>query len=433
MKKFIIFPIFIFVLILLSSCGNQSSNNSCGANKNHFVFATWAAGDELKEFNQIVDKVNAAANGEYTIETLSIPSDYYVKLSTLIAANKSPDFFWMTQELVSKYAKLGAIADLTDFLNNSQSLQPSEFYPGVLASATYDGKYYGVPWIANPLMVYYNKDLFDEAGVPYPSATDNWTWQDFIDTAKKLTVVKKDSSNHDYQQYGYIVDGWPNIETFLWAGGGDVIAPNGQDVLLDSAGSIAGLGILDEILKSGITPTYAQVSSLGSNNVWFEKQRAAMFMGGIQDNFEQKVSKMPDDEKFNIGYAPMPVGLDGTASAFDWTASTVMKKQCGTNDLANKALEAMTLEFFKWKIASPLIGQVGEIANIDPLKVPALPTIEYSLSIARSAYYTPEWNEINNLLWVDLYSTMLNNPNFDYTKEIQDIAQKSRDFISQRK
>ncbi|GAA0317022.1 hypothetical protein GCM10008967_04510 [Bacillus carboniphilus] len=434
-KKLKILAVLVLFVSFLSACNiGGSAGNACGSDGNHFVFATWAAGDELKEFEEIVDRVNENANGEYTIETLSIPSDYYVKISTLISSKNTPDFFWMTQELVSKYAELGAIADLSTSLSESEHLNPDDFYEGVLASATYDDKQYGVPWIANPLMVYYNKDLFDEAGVAYPSPTDDWTWEEFIEIAKKLTVQKEDVNGGKYQQFGTVVDGWPNIETFIWAGGGDIIAADGEEILLDTEESLQGLDILNEILESKITPSYSEVSSLGSNNVWFEKQRAAMFMGGIQDNFEEKIAKLPAEEQFEIGYAPMPVGLDGQAYSFDWTASTVMDEACGDNEVALQALEDMTLEFFKWKIASPLKGQVDQIVEIDPMKEPALETIQQSLTIARSANYIPEWNQINNRLWVELYTGMLNEPGvYDYRAKTKEIAEYARGLIANRK
>lgn len=417
----------IVFLLILSACGGKT------VSEDHFVFATWASGEELTQFNEIVDRVNENADGEYTVEALSIPSDYYIKLSTLIAANNSPDLFWMTQELVSQYAEMGAIADISDFLNESDPLQPDKFYGGVLESATYEGNYYGVPWIANPLMVYYNKNLFDEQGIPHPSPTDDWTWDEFIDIADQLTVEKTDSNDNPYQQFGTVVDGWPNIETFIWAGGSDIIAENEEDILLDEAGTIAGLEILDRILSTKITPSYSQVSSLGSNDVWFEQQRVGMFMGGIQDNFEEKLARKPEEEQFEIGYAPMPVGLDGEAHAFNWTASTVVNIDQAENPLIYQALEDMTLEFFKWKIAPPVTGELELITEVDPLKEPALETIEHALQIARSANYIPEWNEINHRLWTELYTGLLSDPgNFDYESSVKSIAKYARELIEER-
>lgn len=427
LNRFSLCVVLVLIFALSAGCTGAKKDD------NTFTFATWAAGEELKEFKAIVDKVNQEANGEYKIEVLSVPSDYYIKLSTFIAAKKTPDFFWLTQELISKYAELGAIADITEQFQNSTDLTPDQYYQGVLNSAMYKDKYYGLPWIANPLIVYYNKDLFDQAGIPYPNMKGGWTWDEFIETAKALSMTKQDVNGNDYKQYGYIVDGWPNIETFIWAGGGDIIADNGVDVLLDSEASINGLAILNKILKSGISPSYSEVASLGSNNVWFEKQRVAMFMGGIQDNFETKLSKLSENEQFNIGYAPMPVGLDGKSYSFDWTASTVMSSKLAKNPLAYEVMEKLTLEFFKWKVAPPVNGTVDQVVEIDPLKEPALETIQICLNNARSANYVPEWNEINNKLWLKLYTGMLNDVNFDYEKEAKLIAEEARKLISNRK
>jgi len=411
----------------------QGTDKGVEAVKTDFTIATWAAGTELKEFQAIIDSVNEKAAGKYQISVLSIPSDYYVKIATYIASKKTPDFFWLTQELISKYASLGAIADITEPFSESETLKPDQFYEGVLSSAEYQGKYYGLPWIANPMMVYFNKNLFDDASVAYPRFDDDWTWQAFIDTAKSLTKVQKDSFGNDYKQYGYIVDGWPNIETFIWAGGGDIIASNGTDVLIDSDATLKGLDILNNILSGGITPSFSEVASLGTRDVWFVKQRAAMFMGGIQDDFERRASELPEDERFEIGYAPMPVGLNGQASSFDWTASTVMDINLKDNALAYEILETLTLAFFEWKVAPPIKGTVGNVAKIDPRKEGALETIQIVLNQARSANYIPEWNEINTFLWVRLYVKMLNDTTFDYISEAKAIAEESRKLLANRK
>ncbi|NLD26698.1 MAG: extracellular solute-binding protein [Acholeplasmataceae bacterium] len=420
MRKIIVIILMFFVTFIFVGCDKNQRP------ENHFLFATWAAGQELKEFNAIVKQVNEEANGEFVIETLSIPSDYYIKVSSMIAAKNSPDFFWLTQELISKYAELGVIADLTNQFNASTEIRPADFYEGVLASATYKDKYWGLPWIANPLIVYYNKDLFQSAGITPPSATDDWTWEEFIDICRNL----KGTPNYKGEEiYATVVDGWPNIETFIWSGGGDILSADGKTVLIDSEASLSGLGNLHTIISENLTPPYSSISSLGSNNVWFEKQRVAMFMGGAQDNFEYKISLMNEDDRFELGYAPMPVAADGSPWAFDWTASTVVAKKLEGNALAYKALEAMTKGFFKWKIASPIVGETENIATIQPLKAQALETIEYTLDYARSANYTPEWSDINDMLWYDLYIKMLTDPNFNYQSEARGIAAEAREII----
>jgi len=419
MKKIFLVFMVLTIMTSLSACNNNDLDD------NHFVFATWAAGTELAEFNEIVDQVNTEANGEYVIETLSIPSDYYIKLSSKIAANNSPDFFWLTQELISKYAQLGAVANITEFFNSSENLTPEDYYSGVIKTAYFEDSYWGLPWIANPMIVYYNKDLFDEASVSYPTTTDDWTWEEFIEIARQFSNLET-SDGQDV--FGYIVDGWPNIETFIWSGGGDIISDEGE-ILLDADESLAGLDNLHTILSENLTPGFADIASLGSNNVWFEKQRVAMYMGGIQDNFEFKIDAMDESEQFELGYAPMPISADGTAWSFDWTASTMLSINNQNNALAYKALEDMTMAFFEWKIAPPIKDSIDNVSSIDPLKVDALETIEYTMNHARSANYTPDWADINDMLWYDLYVYMLNDSNFDYRTVMKEIADEARDIV----
>lgn len=407
----------------LTGCGGEEKKN------NTFTFATWAAGTELDEFQAIIDKVNEEANGEYRIEVLSIPSDYYVKISTKIAAKKCPDFFWMTQELISKYAQMGALADITEQFQNSTSLTPDMYYEGVLESARYEDSYWGLPWIANPMIIYYNKDMFKELGVEMPDAADDWTWSEFLDVCRQF-------SGKEYKGntvYGTVVDGWPNIETFIWAGGGDIIAEDGTTVILNSEEAKKGMGYLQTIVEENLSPRYAEVASLGDNNVWFEKQRVAMYFGGMQDNFETKVAAMDESEQFEIGYAPMPVCDDGGAWSFDWTASTVMAKSLEGNELAYKALEAVTQAFFEWKIAPPIKDSLDNIVNINPLKADAMDTIAYTMEYARSANYIPEWSDINDKLWYNLYVSLLSDPAFDYKGKMDEICEYSDGLIQKRK
>jgi multiple sugar transport system substrate-binding protein len=428
MNKKLYYSASVIGAFVLSACQGTTSQPS-----NVFRFATWAAGNELVELRQVVDRVNTGANGEYLIDIVSIPSSYYVKLAVFIGGSQAPDFFWLTQELIPKYAHdLKVLVDLTDPLTASETLNIDDYYEGVLKSAQYNGSVWGLPWIANPLMIYYNKTLFNQAGITPPTFDSDWTWQEFIETAEALTGLE----NHRNEKvFGTVIDGWPNIETFLWSGGGDVIGSDYETIELDSEPSLAGLNNLATILKKGLTPTKSEVDGLGGNNVWFERQRTAMFMGGVQDNFEFKVGLLPTSDQFEIGYAPMPVNLDQSRSAFNWTASTVMHKSRADNPLAYKALEALTMSIFDWKIAPPIKNSEDKIAQNVPLKINAVDAINFTLNFARSGNYIPEWDGtsgINHRLWYDLYYKMILDPNFDYTTAAQEIATFSRELISKR-
>lgn len=421
-KRVLVCLLAVVLALPIAACGGAKEED------HHYEFATWAAGTELEEFRALIDEVNAEAEGKYTIELLSIPSDYYIKISSRIAAKNAPDMFWLTQELVSKYVEMGAIADITEQFKASATLNPDMYYKGVLDSATFNGSYWGHPWIANPLIVYCNKTMFDELGIPCPAAQDDWTWEEFIEICREISG----KTYRDNTVYGTVVDGWPNIETFFWAGGGDIIAPDATTVTIDTPESVQGIGYLQTLLSEGLSPRYAEVSSLGSNNVWFEKQRVAMYFGGVQDGFEKKVSALPQEDQFEIVYAPMPVCDDGKASSFDWTASTVLSAGRKDDPVAYEAMEAVTRKIFEWKIVAPVQNSLDKVTALFPEKEGAMETITYTMDNARSAYYTPEWSDINDRLWYDLYASMLNDPAMDYKAVLKDLQSYAEGLIAER-
>lgn len=417
MKKYMTTILVLLVTILLVAC--QSSKPS-----NEFTIATWAAGTELAEFNEIVNEVNEAADGKYVIKTLSIPSDYYIKLSTQIAGRKAPEFFWLTQELIAKYADLGAIADITEYLSSGENLTQDDYYDGVIKSASLNNKYYGLPWIANPFIVYYNKTMFDALGVSAPTATDDWTWSEFIDISRQLAG----KTYRDKSVYATVIEGNPNIETFIWSGGGDILAADGKTVILDSDATKQGVRNLVTLFRENLIPRYNTISY--ARNVYFERQEVAMYMGGIQDDFERKIALMDEADQFELGYAPIPADPSGQSNPFDWTASTVMSSSVKDKDLAYEALEALTLAFFTWKIAPPIKGTVDDILIIAPEKAAALDTIQHALNHARSANYTEVWTEVSDLyLWRGLYLPILQNPEVDYIDLIDKAASGMRSKI----
>ncbi|HEY1342268.1 MAG TPA: extracellular solute-binding protein, partial [Bryobacteraceae bacterium] len=125
-----------------------------------------------------------------TFEIVSEPSpggEYYTKLQTTLAGGTAADLFWLSQEYVAGYADRGALLDISDRLaaDSSPAAKLDDYYPAVLQTAQYQGKTYGLPWISQPVVLYYNPDLFSAAGVNPPD--DTWTWDTFKDAATKLT------------------------------------------------------------------------------------------------------------------------------------------------------------------------------------------------------------------------------------------------------
>src|SRR4030095_16699364 len=115
------------------------------------------------------------------------PADYYTKLQTNLAGGTAADLIWLSQEYIAGYAQKGALLDITDRLakDSRPAAKLDDYYPSILQTAQYDGKTYGLPWIAQPVMLYYNPKMFEAAGLKAPH--ENMTWGDFQAAAEKPT------------------------------------------------------------------------------------------------------------------------------------------------------------------------------------------------------------------------------------------------------
>lgn len=169
--------------------------------------STWAGVDEAKELQAVIDTVSAAAT-TFEIVSEPNPADYYTRLQTTISGGNAADLFWLSQEFIAGYADRGALLDITDRLaaDESPAAELDDYYPSVLQTAQYNGQTFGLPWISQPVILYYNPDLFSAAGVTPPD--DTWTWDTFREAAAQLT-------NKDAGVYGSSFNDWPPIHLIM--------------------------------------------------------------------------------------------------------------------------------------------------------------------------------------------------------------------------
>lgn len=167
----------------------SSSTSSSSKEKASIKISTWAGADESKEFQKIIDKLNEKST-EYKIVQDSNPADYDTRLTTQLSGKGGPDIFWVSAQRASQLAAKGAMLDITDKLSSSKkdAAKTSDYFEESLAPFKNNGKIYGLPWIMQPVVMYYNKDLFDKAGVSYPDGT--WNWDKFTDAAKTYCRLK---------------------------------------------------------------------------------------------------------------------------------------------------------------------------------------------------------------------------------------------------
>src|SRR5688500_9567615 len=150
------------------------------------VEITWmlGVGPDRPMYEELLRRFHTK-NPAIRVRPMWVPaSQYQTKLKTLIAAGKPPDMFWSGDVWVAY--QIPFLADLSDLVaRDAAELDLDDFYPELLAACRYDGKQILMPRWFNVALLYYNRKLFDEAGEPYP--TVDWTWDDYIAAAKRLT------------------------------------------------------------------------------------------------------------------------------------------------------------------------------------------------------------------------------------------------------
>jgi multiple sugar transport system substrate-binding protein len=198
---------------------------------------------------------------------------YFTKLQTVVAANKAPDAFELNYENFVTYASKGALLDLGSLIAEDDGFDIGVYNPTALAAFAQDGRQYGLVESFSNVVLFYNKDLFDAAGVSYPTA--EWTWKDELEAAQKLT----DPSKGVWGDFAPI-QFWEFYKTIA-QNGGSILSPDKKTVTIDSAQNIETLQwMIDKVTRYRVTPSDIDMAGQASEDL-FKAGKIAMLRTGI--------------------------------------------------------------------------------------------------------------------------------------------------------
>lgn len=291
---------------------------------------------------------------EIQLENIPGSQDYVRKVLLSFIAGAEPDVIRLDASSAAVFINNGALKDLTPFVEGEDGIDLSDYYENVVNIARRERSLYAIPVDFTPLVVYYNKRLFDEAGVPYPS--DNWTWNEFLAKAKQLT--KGD-------QYGFTFTNWmPGWLPWVWNNGGDVLGPDGKAVgTADSQATIEAVSWLrDLITVHKVAPSLSQMAAEGAAP--FANATAAMETSGHWNLVG--LASAPKVKLDEIGIAPLPVSRLGRKPVtVIYESGWSIGRNCKNPDLAWKFIKYYTSEEVQRKIQQTGIGVCArkDIAN----------------------------------------------------------------------
>jgi multiple sugar transport system substrate-binding protein len=299
-------------------------------------YSIW--GDPQEITNQTaIAKAFHDANPAITVDVdVSDWDAYWTKLQTGLAGGAAPDVFAMDGPLFPDYHARDVLLDLKPYVDKDGYDLTQLADQGVKDFTTSDGGQYGLPRDLNTIALYYNKAMFDAAGIAYPD--DTWDWAKLVETAKQLTKTEGGKTT----QWGFYTE-TTDMENYwselVWQNGGDIMAPDNKTTVLDTDQAAGGIQFLQDLIwKDKVMPDPAVSAETGDA---FEQAQAAMAANG-----SWQVATF-DAAGFDYGVAPLPSGPAGRFTSVNPTGAVVYK--------GSKAPDA-AWEFVKY-LASPAAQQ----------------------------------------------------------------------------
>lgn len=220
----------------------------------------------------ILDDFTAATGIKTKISVIKW-DEYWTMLEAGAQGGSLPDVFWMHSNESERYMSNDMLLDLTDKIAASEKIDPANYPEDIWGLYTYNDKYYAVPKDVDTIALWYNKTMFDEAGLDYPTA--DWTWDDAFEAAKALT--KEDGSQYgmalrnDNNQAGYY--------NMIYDNGGCVINEDKTASGWDDPKTIEAMQQLEEWVQAGVMPSMETMSENGED-VLFQSGKVAMVFQG---------------------------------------------------------------------------------------------------------------------------------------------------------
>lgn len=283
--------VMMLISVMLSACGGGSADG--GSGKKVINVALWD--ENVKDTLNETIKIYNRKFPDVEVKVTYTPwADYWTKLKTSLAGNSGPDVFWMNGPNFHSYASTGLIKDLQPLIEKS-NVDTSAYTKALVDLYSYNGNLHGLPYFLDSIGLFYNKELFDKAGVPYPDET--WTWETLEENAAKLT----DKSSG---VYGFIapIDSQIGYYNFIHQAGGFVISEDKTKSGFDSPEALSAFKWEQSLIEKGYSPNAQQQLETKTRQL-FGSGKAAMYPG-ISVNAPE-LHKLLGDK---LGVAVLPAG-----------------------------------------------------------------------------------------------------------------------------
>ncbi|MBU3875156.1 sugar ABC transporter substrate-binding protein [Faecalicatena sp. AGMB00832] len=318
-KKIVSVILAVCMVSGLAACGKDSGKEESKKTDNdskdvELTVAIWDSNQE-PGLRTIMDGFTEETGVKVDIQVTTW-KDYWTMLEAAATGGDMPDVFWMHAHQIDQYAEYDDILlDLTDYVEKSEKIKldnyPEEISDIYIAD---DGRVLGVPKDVGTSALWFNKTMFDEAGIEYPDET--WTWEKFREVAKQLTIPEKD-------QYGLAMKPASDQESWcstVYAYGGEWLSEDKTKSGFDKPETLEAMKLIEGIIQDGSMPEYSVLSENDTVALLESGKAAMVFLG----SYMLPRLSANDYVRENCDAAPLPVGPKGRCSTnmgLAWSAS----------------------------------------------------------------------------------------------------------------
>ena len=386
----------LVAVVALAGVGACTSDGGGGGDRVTISFMAEGEAEEIKAYEDIVAAFEASQDAIHV--ELRFAEETVDELAIAIGGDSPPDLFLMNYRDYGQFAARGAVEPIEDRLASSDLLHEDDFYETAMAPFRFDGtNQMCIPQNASSLVVYYNADLFEAAGLDVPTA--GWTWEGFLQNALRLTA--DEDGDGTTEVYGVGVD--PELirmAPFIWSNGGQIVDDDDAPTRLaiDAGPSTQAIQrFLDLRASYGVTPTDEEAEAVGLEERFIE--------GGLGMYLDSRkvVPTFRTISDFDWDVAPLPVLRDPVsilhADAYCMTAASDEKDSA-------------------WTFMEFALGPEGqEIAVATGRTVPSLTSVAES-----DAFLDAETEPSHSRVYLDQIPLLRAVPNIGPWAEIETVA-----------
>lgn len=304
--------VLLICILVLCGCHKQDSRTTV-------QFASWGSKSEIDILKPLLSEFEKE-NPDIKVDFMHIPQNYFQKIHLLFASNTAPDVIFINNLYLPIYANAGLLEELNTDDN---------FYPQSLNALSWQGKLYAIPRDVSNLVIYYNKDMFLKKHIPFPK--QNWTFDDFLQTSKKLTDKNTFGISFEEDPLFYL--------PYLMSNGGGFLPEE-----IKKAESQEAINFYADLRNKYHTAPKKNESASATMAQLFLQERIGMYLSG-----RWMVPKLREEASFDWDIVQFPKGTKGSIVPLDasgWAISKSSKHKAEALKLINYLSDEKSIEKF---------------------------------------------------------------------------------------